>query len=117
MTKRCEFAAQVMCADAGFHADQARRYIGEPRLHLATRPFLPEHDGAAHIVAHDVERVLANIDADHGACALELLGHGVLLVFGAPSQHSIAGRAGARPDHPIIGHYARWFGAEDVCSH
>jgi hypothetical protein len=34
---RCEFAAQVMCADAGFHADQARRYIGEP-LHFATRP-------------------------------------------------------------------------------
>jgi hypothetical protein len=23
VTKRCEFAAQVMCADAGFHADQA----------------------------------------------------------------------------------------------
>jgi hypothetical protein len=25
-----------------------------------------QHDGAARIVAHDVERVLANIDADHG---------------------------------------------------
>src|ERR1700759_341916 len=25
VTKRCEFAAQVMCADAGFHADKARR--------------------------------------------------------------------------------------------
>src|SRR6267154_350903 len=75
-----------------------------PRFHLATRPFLPQHDGAARIVAHDVERVLANIDADHGGdCALELLGHGVLLVFGAPSQHSIAGREGARPDHPING--------------
>jgi hypothetical protein len=58
VTKRCEFAAQVMCADAGFHADQARRYIGEPRFHLATRPLLPQHDGAARIVAHDVERVL-----------------------------------------------------------
>src|SRR5881392_3339379 len=44
VTKRSEFAAQVMCADAGFHADQARRYIGEPRLHLATRPFLPQRD-------------------------------------------------------------------------
>jgi hypothetical protein len=46
VTKRCEFAAQVMCADASFHADQARRYMGEPRLHLATRPLLPQHDGA-----------------------------------------------------------------------
>jgi hypothetical protein len=27
---------------------------------------LPQHDGAARIVAHDVERVLADIDADHG---------------------------------------------------
>ena len=54
-TKRCEFAAQVMCADAGLHADQARRYVDEPRFHLATRPFLPQHDGAPRIVAHDVE--------------------------------------------------------------
>jgi hypothetical protein len=37
-------------------------------------------------VADNMERVLANIDADHGDCALELLGHGVLLVFGAPCQ-------------------------------
>jgi hypothetical protein len=43
VTKRCEFAAQVMCADAGFHADQARRYIGEPRFHLATRPVCTEN--------------------------------------------------------------------------
>jgi hypothetical protein len=33
---------------------------------LATRPLLPQHNGAAGIVAHDVERVLADIDADHG---------------------------------------------------
>src|ERR1700730_13102808 len=52
------------------------------------------------------KRVLADIDADHGDCALQLLGHGVLLVFGAPSQHPIAGGAGARPDHPITGHCA-----------
>jgi hypothetical protein len=86
VTKRCEFAAQVTCADAGFHADQARRYIGEPRFHLATRPLLPQHDGAARIVAHDVERVLADIDADHGDCGIGCLRHGVLLVFGAPCQ-------------------------------
>src|SRR5260221_13817881 len=85
-TSRCEFAAQVICADAGFHAYQARRYIGEPRFHLATRPLLPQHDGAARIVAHDVERVLADIDADHGDRGIGCLRHGVLLVFGAPCQ-------------------------------
>src|SRR5229473_1239503 len=75
-----------MCADAGFHADQARRYIGEPRFHLATRPLLPQHDGAARIVAHDVERVLADINAYHGDRSIWCLRHGVLLVFGAPCQ-------------------------------
>src|SRR5437879_5995182 len=75
-----------MCADAGFHADQARRYIGEPRFHLATRPLLPQHDGAARIVAHDVERVLADIDADHDDRSIGCLRHGGLLVFGAPCQ-------------------------------
>src|ERR1700736_3479617 len=75
-----------MCADAGFHADQARRYIPEPRFHLATRPLLPQHDGAARIVAHDVERVLADIDADHSDRGIGCLRHSVLLVFGAPCQ-------------------------------
>jgi hypothetical protein len=37
-------------------------------------------------VAYDMKRVLADIDADYGDCAVELLGHGLLLVFGAPSQ-------------------------------
>jgi hypothetical protein len=38
VTKRCEFAAQVMGADASFHADQARRYIGEPRYRTTMAP-------------------------------------------------------------------------------
>jgi hypothetical protein len=44
------------------------------------------HDGAARIVAHDVERVLADIDADHGHRGIGYLRHGVLLVFGVPNQ-------------------------------
>src|SRR6516165_5845614 len=51
-----------------------------------------------------MERVLADIDANHGNCGVECLGHSVLLGFGAPSQHSVAGSAGARPVHPINGH-------------
>ena len=31
-----KFATEMMCADAGFHADQARRYIGKAGLDLAT---------------------------------------------------------------------------------
>src|SRR5450432_934922 len=100
VTKRCEFAAQVMCADAGFHADQARRYIGEPRFHLATRPLLPQHDGAARIVAHDVERVLADIDADHGDRGIGCLRHGLLLVLAPLASFACwRGRSTAGPSH------------------
>jgi hypothetical protein len=48
---------------------------------------LSKHDRTTLIVPYDVERVLANIDADHGDRTLAgLLRHGVLLVFAAPSQ-------------------------------
>jgi hypothetical protein len=49
-------------ADIRLHADQARRQIGEPGFHLATRPLLPQHQGSAPILADDAERVLADID-------------------------------------------------------
>src|SRR5262245_28608826 len=91
----------MMRADAGLHADQARRHISEPCFHLSARPFLSQHDRTAPIMAHDVERVLADIDADHGDCAVEFLRHGVLLDFGAPGPASFAGggRSTAGPSH------------------
>src|SRR5262249_17306213 len=73
VAKRLQFATEMMGTDAGLHADQAGRQVGEPRFHLAARPLLPQHDCAALVVAHDVERVLADIDADHGDCAVELV--------------------------------------------
>jgi hypothetical protein len=39
-------------------------------LDLATRPFLTQYDRATLIVAHDVERVLADIDTNHGNCSV-----------------------------------------------
>jgi hypothetical protein len=75
-------------ASTGHSGHQCSHAPGIPNLHL--------------VVAHDVERVLADIDADHGDRGC--LGHGVLLVFGAPCPASLAGGAGARPDHPISVH-------------
>ncbi len=44
-----------------------------------------------------MERVLADINADYGDCGIELLRHGVLLVFGAPGQlKTLAGREHGR---------------------
>jgi hypothetical protein len=105
VSKAIELAAEMMRANAGFHPDQAWRQVGKAGLDLATRPLLPQHDGATIIVANHVERVFADIDADHSDCALELLGHGVLLSL-APLPSTIAGWAG-RPDHPISGHRRR----------
>ena len=53
------------------------------------------------ILAYDVKEVLADIDANHGDCSVQCLGHGVLLVFGAPSQHLtlVGGRSTAGPFH------------------
>ena len=49
VTERLELATEMMRANAGFHADQARRHIGKPRFDLATRPLLPQDDRAAAI--------------------------------------------------------------------
>jgi hypothetical protein len=62
-----------MRADACPHADSTGRQIGESGLHLATRPLLPQHDGTAPILANDVKRVLADINADYGGRSVELL--------------------------------------------
>jgi hypothetical protein len=73
VTKRLQLATEMMRADACLHADQAGRQIGEPGFHLTARPLLPQHKGSALILADEVERVLADIDADHGNCAIEFV--------------------------------------------
>src|SRR5262245_36861723 len=76
----------MMRPDASLHPNQAGRHVGQPRFYLATRPPLPQDNGSALIEAYDMERVLPDIDAHYGDRRADLLGHGVLLGFGAPSQ-------------------------------
>jgi len=52
MTKRPKPAAEVMSPDAGFHPDQTGQHIGQTHCYLATRPLLPQHNGAAFIQAN-----------------------------------------------------------------
>src|SRR5260370_42698619 len=73
VAKHPELATEMMRADEGLHTDQARRQVGEPRFRLAARPLLPQHDGTALTLANDVERVLADIDADYGGRSVEVL--------------------------------------------
>src|SRR5215475_7358002 len=46
-------------------------------------------------MTYEMERVLADIDADHGDCCLGFLRHGVLLVLSAPCQLLVL----AGPEH------------------
>src|SRR5258708_16227941 len=92
-----------MRADAGLHADPTRRQIGESGLHLATRPLLPQHNGTALILANDVERVLADIDADYGGRNVEVFFHGVLLVFCSPPPPPLLAGRGRGPARPLSG--------------
>ena len=50
-----QLTAEMVRADTGLHADQARRHVCKPCFHLATRPLLPQHDRAALIKANNVE--------------------------------------------------------------
>jgi hypothetical protein len=70
--KGCEFAAQMVCADAGLHADQTRRQVGEPYFYLAAGPLLAQYDRATSIQTHDVKRVFADIDTYHGDFTIKL---------------------------------------------
>jgi hypothetical protein len=81
-------------------AAQVILQIGKPRVHLATRPLLPEHDGATRIVAYDVERVLADINADHGDAAPNLWVHALdnfILTSPASSNYPVWTVTLARP--------------------
>src|SRR5262249_30810588 len=86
----------MMRADAGLHADQARRHIGKACLDLAARPLLPQHNRAAIIEADYVERVLADIDADYGNRSLYWRRHGVLLVWAPLASLSLVGQEHGR---------------------
>src|SRR5215469_5238732 len=91
MTKRLELSAQVMRTNTGFHANQARRHIGEPCFDLTSRPLLTQHNRASAIESDDVERVLSNVDSDYGDDGLECCGgHGVLLVWVPSASLSLA---------------------------
>ena len=66
MAERLELAADVVGAGAGFHADQAGRNVGQALGELGPGELDAQHDGAALILADEVEAVLAQIDAQGG---------------------------------------------------
>jgi hypothetical protein len=73
VAKHLQLATEMMRTDTGLHPDQAGRQVGEPRFHLAARPLLPQHHLATLVLSYDVERGLADIDTDHGDCAVEFV--------------------------------------------
>jgi hypothetical protein len=66
MAERLELAADVVSARAGFHADPARWDVRQPLSELGAGELEAQHDGAALILADEMERVLAQIDTQRG---------------------------------------------------
>src|SRR5262249_9111140 len=96
VAQRLKLATEMMRSDAGLHADQTRWHVGKPCLHLAARPLLAKHNGAAIIEADDVERILTDINADYGSRSLRCRRHGVLLVLAPLAGLSLAGQEPGR---------------------
>jgi hypothetical protein len=76
VAERLEPPAQVVGADAGLHADEAGRQVGELGLELPARQLPAQDDGAALIKADEVEGVLADVDAEDGDGVCGLARHG-----------------------------------------
>lgn len=55
VSRYLQLATEMMRPDAGLHTDQTSRQIGEPGFDLATRLLLPQHDGAAPVLAYEVK--------------------------------------------------------------
>ena len=66
MAERLQLPADVVGPGAGLHADQARWDVGQALSELGTGELDPQHDGAAFILTDEMERVLAQIDAQGG---------------------------------------------------
>jgi len=94
VAKRCEFAAQVMRAKRPLPFRSGKAEYSRAVFPPCTRPLLAQYDRTALIETYNGERVLTDIDADHGDCRI-LVGHGVLLLFGAPCQLRLL----AGPEH------------------
>ena len=99
-----ELPTQVMRPDACLHADEATRHVGEPDVDLVARQLLAQNDSAHFVEADEVERVLADVDADCPTrfgwwswAAWEAPG------VGSPVPPLRLGGAGARRVHPING--------------
>jgi hypothetical protein len=86
VTKRLKFATEMMRPGAGLHADEARRQVGKPRFPPGDATTSGVAPGSTPILADDVERILADIDADRGDLAVECLGHAILLYLRCPYQ-------------------------------
>jgi hypothetical protein len=89
-------ATEMMCPNAGLHADQTLPHTGKPCLYLAARPLLAKHNGTAIIEANDVERVLPDINADYRNRSRCCRRHEVLLVLAPLASLSLAGQEHGR---------------------
>jgi hypothetical protein len=86
--------AQVVGADAGLHANEAGRQVGEPGFELAPGELQAQDDAATPVEPDEVEGVLADVDAEDGDGVCGLARHS-----GAPYCRLPPFDAGYRGEH------------------
>ncbi len=106
VAKRFKLATEMMCADAGLHADQARRHVSKAGLDLAARPFLAQHDGATSSWPTMWNEFLPISMPITEIAALSVWDMACSLALAPPSQHLtlVGGRSTAGPFHYRIDH-------------
>jgi len=88
VTKSRKLSCDKMRAGTGFHPDQAARDIAEPASKLMTGYLLLQNNRTALVEPDQMERVLADVDADRAdgfRCVLRCA-HRMLLSFAPPSR-------------------------------
>src|SRR5262249_31905635 len=93
---------QVMPPNPRPHADEAGRRIREPSLDLAARKLLAQNDRAIPVETDEVERVLADVDADccNGFKATGVVWHGMLLILYPRTSYAAGWGRGAAGGSP-----------------
>jgi hypothetical protein len=75
VAERQQLTAEMMSTNAGLHANQTRRHVGQARLDLSAAKLLAQDDGTTLIHIDQVEAVLANVDPQSSNVLKRSCGH------------------------------------------
>src|SRR5262249_1359455 len=101
-----ELAGHIVRSHTCLYADQTRRHIRKPGDTSIARHLPAQHNPTSCVEANQVQCVLAWVNPNGDDSSVRLARHGGAPLLDCPTS-MLAGGAGARPVHPILGHWRR----------